>query len=124
MASWNGTWRNQYGSVIVIEDDSGGIIRGVFRTALEDSSFFGQELPIHGAACGDVIGFTAAGNGTAGPAAVSYTGLLRDGRLETMWHTVADQTLTARKEGAPAEIAKVSAWRAFGTSLDTFERIG
>ncbi|MGO4126602.1 avidin/streptavidin family protein [Inquilinus sp. YAF38] len=84
MASWNGTWRNQYGSIVVIEDDSDGVIRGVFRTALEDSSFFGQEVPIHGAAYGDVIGFTAASNGTAGPAAVSYTGLLRDGRLETL----------------------------------------
>jgi hypothetical protein len=77
MTSWNGTWRNQYGSIVVIENDNGGIIRGVFRTALEDSSFFGREVPIHGAAHGDVIGFTAAGNGTAGPAAVSYTGLPR-----------------------------------------------
>lgn len=124
MASWNGTWRNQYGSTVVIEEDSDGVIRGVFRTALKDSSFFGQEIPIHGAAHGDVIGFTAAGNGTAGSAAVSYTGILRDGRLETLWHTVADQTLTAAGEGAPAEIRKVSAWRAFGTSLDTFERVG
>jgi hypothetical protein len=42
MTSWNGTWRNQYGSIVVIEDDGDGIIRGVFRTALEDSFFFGQ----------------------------------------------------------------------------------
>ncbi|MGF6229198.1 hypothetical protein QFZ27_003153 [Inquilinus ginsengisoli] len=123
MASWNGTWRNQYGSIVVIENDSDGIIRGVFRTALEDSSFFGQEVPIHGAAHGDVIGFTAAANGTTGPAAVSYTGLLRDGKLKTLWHTVADQTLSAAEEGAPARIRKVGAWRAFGTSLDTFERV-
>ncbi|WP_225769950.1 avidin/streptavidin family protein [Inquilinus sp. Marseille-Q2685] len=124
MASWNGTWRNQYGSTVVIEEDGGGVIRGVFRTALEDSSFFGQDVPIHGAAHGDVIAFTAAGSGTAGSAAVSYTGLLRDGKLETLWHTVADQALTAAEEGVPAEIRKVPAWRAFGTSLDTFERVG
>ena len=124
MTSWNGTWRNQYGSIIVIEDDGDGVIRGVFRTALEDSSFFGQEVPIHGAAHGNVIGFTAAASGTAGPAAVSYTGLLRDGRLETLWHTVAGRTLTAAGEGAPAEIKEIGAWRAFGTSLDTFERVG
>jgi len=124
MASWNGTWRNQYGSIVVIEDDSGGVIRGRFRTALEDSSFFGQDVPIRGAACGDVIGFTAAADGRAGPAAVSYTGLLRDGKIETLWHTVAGRTLTATREGAPAEIREVGAWRAFGTSLDTFERVG
>lgn len=123
MASWKGTWRNQYGSTVVIEADDGGVIRGRFRTALRDSRFFGQELAIHGAAHGDVIGFTAAGEGTAGPAAVSYTGLLRDGKLETLWHTVADRMWAAAGEGAPAEIRKVRAWRTFGTSLDTFERV-
>ncbi|MBZ9694366.1 avidin/streptavidin family protein [Mesorhizobium sp. CO1-1-9] len=39
--SWKGTWRNQYGSVVIIEDDSEGLIRGVFKTALPDSSFSG-----------------------------------------------------------------------------------
>jgi hypothetical protein len=97
MANWKGTWRNQYGSIVVIEDDTDGVIRGVFRTALEDSSFFGLEAPIHGAAYGNVIGFTAASHGKAGAVAVSYTGLLRGGKLETLWHTVADQALTAPK---------------------------
>jgi avidin family protein len=124
MRSWKGTWRNQYGSTVVITDDEGGIIRGVFKTALTDSSFFGLEVPVHGAACGDVIGFTSASNGKAGPAAVSYTGILRDEKLEMLWHTVAGHTLTAQKEGEPAKITEVGAWRAFGTSLDTFERIG
>ena len=78
---------------------------------------------MHGAACGDVIGFTSAANGKAGPAAVSYTGILRDGKLEMLWHTVAGHTLTAQKEGEPAKITEVGVWRAFGTSLDTFERI-
>lgn len=41
MFSWKGTWRNQYGSVVIIEDDSEGLIRGVFKTALPDSSFSG-----------------------------------------------------------------------------------
>ena len=80
-------------------------------------------MPVHGAACGDVIGFTSAANGKAGPAAVSYTGILRDGKLEMLWHTVAGHTLTAQKEGEPAKITEVGVWRAFGTSLDTFERI-
>lgn len=124
MQSWKGTWRNQYGSIVVIEDDANGVIRGVFKTALKDSSFFGLEAPIHAAAHGDVIGFTSAALGKAGPAAVSYTGILRDGKLETLWHTVAGYTLTAAKEGEPATITEVGAGRAFGTSLDTFERVG
>jgi hypothetical protein len=81
-----------------------------------------KQVPIYGAAHGDVIGFTAAAEGSVGPAAVSYTGLLRDGKLETLWHTVADTTLTAEREGAPAKRKRVGAWRAFGTNLDTFER--
>jgi hypothetical protein len=120
---WKGKWRNQYGSLVEIADDSDGVITGMFKTALEDSSFYGQELPIRGAAHGDVIGFTAAGEGSAGSAAVSYTGILRDGKLETMWHTVAGTTLTAEREGAPAKRKQVGAWRAFGTSLDTFIRL-
>jgi hypothetical protein len=123
MGIWQGTWRNQYGSTVVIEDDTDGVIRGVFRTALEDSSFFGTEVRIYGAACGDVIGFTAASQGKLGPAAVSYTGLLRGGKLETLWHTVAGKTLTASEVGAPAKLTEIGAWRAFGTSLDTFERL-
>jgi avidin family protein len=113
MASWKGTWRNQYGSTVVI-DDTNGVIRGVFRTALEDSSFFGLEVAIHGVACGEVIGFTAASKGKTGPAAVSYTGILRAGKLETLWHTVAGHTLTAAREGAPAKITEVGSWHEFG----------
>src|SRR3954447_20162250 len=105
-ANWKGTWRNQYGSTVVIDDDPNGVTRGVFRTALEDSSFFGLEVAIHGVTCGEVIGFTAASEGKTGPAAVSYTGILRAGKLETLWHTVAGYTLTAAREGAPAKITE------------------
>ena len=121
--SWIGRWRNQYGSVVEITGDCNGHITGAFRTALDDSSFHGQTVPIHGAAHGDVIGFTAAAEGSVGPAAESYTGILRDGKLETLWHTVSDSTLTADREGAPAQRKRLGAWRAFGTSLDTFERV-
>jgi len=55
---------------VTISDDADGVIRGVFKTVLAGSSFFRREVPVHGAAYGDVVG-----------------------------------------------------WRAFGTSLDTFERI-
>ncbi|RUX20062.1 hypothetical protein EOA23_29225 [Mesorhizobium sp. M2A.F.Ca.ET.042.01.1.1] len=118
---WLGRWRNQYGSVLDITREDGGRIEGTFRTALEDSSFYGQTVPVSGIAHGDVIGVTAAGEGTAGPAAVSYTGILRDGKLETMWLTVAGSTITG-KEGEIASRKQVGTWRAFGTSLDTFVR--
>ena len=111
---WLGRWRNQYGSVLDITGEDGGRIEGTFRTALEDSSFYGQTVPILGVAHGDVIGVTAAGEGTAGPAAVSYTGILRDGKLETMWLTVAGSTITG-KEGETASRKQVGTWRAFGT---------
>jgi len=119
--SWLGRWRNQYGSVLDITGEDGGRIEGMFRTALEDSSFYGQTVPIFGIAHGDVIGVTAAGEGTAGPAAVSYTGILRDGKLETMWLTVAGSTIGG-KEGETASRMQVGTWRAFGISLDTFVR--
>jgi hypothetical protein len=121
--SWIGTWRNQYGSIVEITSESGGRIAVTFTTALTDSAFHGQTAPVFGAWQADVIGFTAAAEGKVGAAAVSYTGLLRDGKLEMLWHTVADQSLSAAREGAPAELRKVPAWRAFGTSLDSFERI-
>jgi len=121
--TWIGTWHNQYGSTVTITGETGGRIEGTFTTALHDSAFYGQTVPILGAAQGDVIGFTAAAEGKAGAAAVSYTGLLRDGKLEMLWHTVADAALSAEEEGAPAKRQKVPAWRAFGTSLDSFERI-
>ncbi|MBV8697680.1 avidin/streptavidin family protein [Bradyrhizobium sp.] len=120
---WVGIWRNQYGSILEITDESYGRISGTFQTALEDSRFHGQTVSIYGAACGDVIGFSAAAEGSLGPAAVSYTGILRDGKIETLWHTVAGTALTAEREGAPARRTQVGAWRAFGTSLDTFERL-
>ncbi|TIV10416.1 MAG: hypothetical protein E5W02_20575, partial [Mesorhizobium sp.] len=39
---WLGRWRNQYGSVLNITGEEGGRIEGTFRTALEDSSCYGQ----------------------------------------------------------------------------------
>ncbi|TKA98664.1 MAG: hypothetical protein E5W67_00580, partial [Mesorhizobium sp.] len=85
--SWLGTWRNQYGSVVELTSEEGGRISGTFRTALEDSAFFGMTVPLFGACHGDVIGFTCAAEGRVGAAAVSYTGILRDGKLEMLWHT-------------------------------------
>ena len=46
--NWIGKWKNQYGSILEISDDSDNRIVGTFRTALEDSGFFGQEIAIVG----------------------------------------------------------------------------
>jgi hypothetical protein len=40
--NWIGKWKNQYGSILEISDDSDNRIVGTFRIALEDSGFFGR----------------------------------------------------------------------------------
>ena len=54
---------------------------------------------------------------------VSYTGLLRDGRMEPLWYVATDSALTARKEGEPATIQRLNWWRAISTNADTFDRV-
>jgi hypothetical protein len=121
--SWLGKWRNQYGSIIDITNERDQKIAGMFRTALKDSGFFGQQVEVHGIHQGECINFAAGGRGPAGDMIVSYTGLLREGRMETLWFVVADATLTASAAGVPAEIRKLNAWRAMTIHADTFERI-
>ena len=121
--SWKGTWRNQYGSTVTITQEENGEVRGIFRTALLDSAFYGQEAPILGLCRGDLITFAASGRGSAGDVVVSYTGMLRDSHMETVWSFIADGTLTATGEGAPASISKTNWWRAVVTNVDTFERV-
>lgn len=53
---------------------------------------------------------------------VSYTGLLRDGRMETLWYVAADAALGAQHAGEPAKLSKRSWWRAMSTGADTFVR--
>jgi hypothetical protein len=110
------------GSMVQITNEENGRIEGTFRTALEDSGFYGQDVPILGVHRGDCIGFSAAGGGEADEMVVSYTGLLRDGKMETLWFVVADTSLTARREGAPAERKKLNWWRSATINSDTFER--
>jgi hypothetical protein len=121
--TWKGKWRNQYGSVVDITDDANRRISGVFRTALKDSGFYGQEIPVVGVHQGDCISFAAGGETAAGDAAVSYTGLLRDGKMETLWFVVADSAIKPSADGAPAKKEKLNWWRSISTSADTFERV-
>lgn len=121
--NWKGKWRNQYGSTVDITDDANHRIAGTFKTALRDSGFYGQEIPVVGIHQGDCISFVAGGKTPAGDAAVSYTGLVRDGKMETMWFVVADTAIKAPEEGAPGRIEKLNWWRSIITSADTFERV-
>ena len=91
-----GKWRNQYGSILEITDDSDHRIIGKFRTALSDSGFFGQEIEVIGVHYGDCIGLTADGVAPAGDMVVTYAGLLREGRLDTLWYVVADAALNSK----------------------------
>lgn len=121
--TWVGSWQNQYGSVLEITSEANGRIEGSFRTALKDSSLYGQQPAVVGVHQGDLIGFTVSGGGPQGQIVVTYTGLLRDGRMETLWHLVASEKLTADAEGAPARKKPLDWWQAITTSADTFERI-
>ena len=120
--NWKGKWRNQYGSTVDITDDANHRIAGTFKTALRGSGFYGQEIPVVGIHQGDCISFVAGSKAPAGDAAVSYTGLVRDGKMETMWFVVADAAIKAPEEGAPGRIEKLNWWRSIITSADTFER--
>ena len=119
---WKGKWRNQYGSVLEITDDSNNRIVGTFRTALDDSGFRGQIIAMLGVHQGDCISVAGGGRTAAGDAVVSYTGLLRDGKMETLWFVVADAAIKAAV-GEPGRIEKLSWWRSMTTSADTFERM-
>jgi hypothetical protein len=118
--TWTGMWRNQYGSSLEIESEADRRIEGSFRTALEDSAFRGQSIAISGRHQGDCISFAGGGATPGGDVLVSYTGLLRDGRMETLWYVVTDSVPAG---GAPATLEKVKWWRAMMTGADTFERV-
>lgn len=120
--AWVGNWRNQFGSILRITGDTGGRIEGTFETALEDSGFYGQTVPVVGFHKGNCIGFVATGSSSAGDRVVSYAGLLRHGKMETAWFVVADQALSAAREGDPAKPKQLNWWRAVTTNVDTFER--
>ncbi|MGL3111167.1 avidin/streptavidin family protein [Bradyrhizobium sp. BR 1432] len=120
--AWVGNWRNQFGSILRITDDANGRIAGNFETALEDSGFYGQAVPITGFHKGNCIAFVAVGSSATGDRAVSYTGLLRHGKMETAWFVIADQALSAAREGEPAKLKPQNWWRAVTSNVDTFER--
>jgi hypothetical protein len=120
--TWVGRWKNQYGSIVEITSEADGRIEGTFRTALADSGFYGQTVAIVGVHQGNCIGFSSVGSSATGDRVVSYTGLLRDQKIETAWFVVSDKALVAAREGEAAALKSVNWWRAVTTNVDTFER--
>jgi len=121
--NWIGTWRNQYGSTLRITSDEGNRIQGVFRTALRDSGFFGQDLPVVGVHLSECLSFTFAGSSAQGDAICSFTGLLREGKLQTLWHVLADSKRVAAATGSGERLEKTHWPHAALTNADTFERV-
>lgn len=99
--NWRGIWKNQYRSIVEITDDADNRIAGSFRTALVDSGFHGKEIPVLGIHHGDCISFAGGGKTAAGDAIVSYTGLHRNGKMETLWFVVADAAILASGGAIP-----------------------
>jgi hypothetical protein len=69
-----------------ITNESGGRIEGSFRTAIETSPFYGSDVPITGVHKGAAIALVCAAE--KADFAVSYTGKLEGGRMETLWFVV------------------------------------
>lgn len=121
--AWVGQWRNQYGSTLTITDDSDQRIRGTFRTALGDSTFADEEAEITGIHLGDCLHFAFSRSGPTGDTIASFTGLLREGRLETVWHVVADSAVKSPQAGQPPQLIKLPWAHAAMTNSDTFQQV-
>jgi hypothetical protein len=63
-------------------------------------------------------------SGSAGDVICSFTGLLREGRLETVWHVVSDSAVTSPQPGQPPSLVKLTWPSAVLTNADTFQRTG
>jgi Avidin family len=109
---WTGTWKNEYGSELVIANEANGKLSGTFRTALEDSGFYGQTLEVTGITQGACINFAFAGHIKGRDMLASFSGILLGDRMETMWFVVAHAP--DKREPWP---------HAVSTNRDTFTRV-
>ena len=121
---WVGTWENQYGSTVTITDETEQRIRGSFRTALKDSAFAGEDFEISGIHQGECVTFAFSRSAPSGDVICTFTGLLRDGRMETVWHVVSDSAVKPPSPGAEPEVVKLPWPHAVMTNADTWKRVG
>lgn len=120
---WTGKWRNQYGSILEITEEADGVVRGTFETALGDSSFAGDRAQVSGIYVGDCLHFAFARSAPTGDTIASFTGLMRDGRLETLWHVISDSAVKSPAPGRPPELMKLPWPHAALTNADSFTRV-
>ncbi len=115
--TWLGQWRNQYGSILEITNESGQRLNGKFRSALKDSSFYEEEADVVGIYRGDCVSFATSTTGANGDSIAAFTGLLRDGKLQTVWYVVTDGVKLGDR------VQKRSWPHAVMANADTFVRI-
>lgn len=114
--NWIGTWRNQYGSTLKITEEKDGLIKGLFKTALRDSAFFGHELQVTGVCYDDCINFAFGISDERLVSVCSFTGMLRDGKLQTVWHVV-----TSRRAEVGRRPQRLGWAHSVQTNADIFE---
>lgn len=115
--SWLGVWKNQYGSELNITSEQDGRVTGTFTSAV-DTSFKG-ETPVSGFYTNELIALAV--GSSQGYKIVTYTGILRYGRMETLWHVAVNDKPVP---GSAGETRQTGIWEAFVTGADTFERNG
>ncbi|WP_346320890.1 avidin/streptavidin family protein [Chitinophaga sp. YIM B06452] len=120
---WIGKWKNQYGSVLEITSVTDNMVTGTFRTALSDSGFYGNEIPVCGFCQGDCIGISGGGMTGSGDMLVTYTGLLRGDTLQTIWLVVNDAAKLPQQDEESPRLIKQNWWKAVMVNSDTFERV-
>ncbi len=121
---WTGTWRNQYGSTLTIDNDADGRIEGTFVTAIDASSIAGETVSVVGVHRGELISISAAGGRAEGDIVMAFSGKMVGERLETVWQLVSSHKLSASAEGEKATRRPLEWPHAVMMNADTFERVG
>lgn len=116
--NWTGKWKNQYGSVLDITKQEDGRLEGTFESAVDETTK-GKKLPFVGVYKDKLIGITCIG----GDHVVTYAGMLYEGKMETVWHVVTNEIITAKNEGEKAVKKSLSWWQSVKVNADTFERV-
>jgi hypothetical protein len=99
-----GQWKNQYGSQLNIDQVDQGRITGSFKSAVDKSI---PASPVFGLCTGNLVVFNVASS-KEGEKIASWTGVLQDDRIETLWHVA---------------VGGRGMWEAMLTGADTFTRL-